>query len=342
MKSISTPVWTAEILELPLRYSWNISRNSSTVKYNLIVRIQIGNDLYYGEAAPNVRYGETIELLSAQWEHFLKAVDDRWWDDADQLHRVMEELNLAYALRFGIESAYVHARMDKDSTFFKQYTGLDLHTHAVATSYTIPILDPGKIQEFITSHDLTRFESLKIKTNSDNQEDMIKWTAKYYAGPLRIDANEAWTNPDDLLRNLEFCKKNRIEFIEQPFPSDYQEEYKYLKPISPMPVFADESVTHHPQLEEFQKLFHGINMKLMKAGSYREGAHILLNAKRLGFKTMVGCMVETTLGIRSGVWISGIADYVDLDGCFVIDNERFNLVSENRGRLFINSRKFFL
>jgi glutamate racemase len=339
---MSQITWTAEVIELPLKYAWTISRNSSTMKKNFIVYLHKEGKVYPGEAAPNVRYGETIEKLEEQWKLFLVKISDLIWKDPSSLHQILEDLDLAYCLRFAIESAYVHARCEEEETFFQQYTGIEMNTKEVLTSYTIPIIDPGKIQEFITEKDLTRFSSLKIKTNSDNQHDMVKWTSKYYMGPLRIDANEAWQDPDALIRNMELLKKYRIEFVEQPFPSDYQEEYKYLKPISPYEIFADESVTHHPNLEEIQKLFHGVNMKLMKAGSYREGARILLNSKKLGLKTMVGCMVETTLGIRSGMWFSGFSDYVDLDGCFVIDNERFNLVSENRGRLNISSRKFFL
>jgi L-alanine-DL-glutamate epimerase-like enolase superfamily enzyme len=334
--------WECQRLQLPLKYTWKISRNASNEKNNLLVLLHIHDKTYAGEAAPNIRYGETIELIESQFSTFSNAWDSTLLSDENKYNEFLDALKLCQSLRFALESAYVHARCDADASFFERYTGLALHTTPLATSYTLPIMDPGAIQAFIKTHDLTRFDSLKIKTGKEESKDLIKTAHRYFQKAIRVDANEAWEDPDLLIKEMEELRSLPLEFMEQPFPSDRKDAYKYLKKYSKIPIIADESITFNPNLKEIQELFHGVNMKLMKAGGYREGARILLKSKELGLKTMVGCMVETTLGIRSGMWISGNSDYIDLDGSFVIDNEPFKLVSENLGRLVIHKSNFFI
>jgi L-alanine-DL-glutamate epimerase-like enolase superfamily enzyme len=108
-----------------------------------------------------------------------------------------------------------------------------------------------------------------------------------------------------------------------------------LKKQSPFELIADESVTNHIDIEEIALQFHGVNMKLMKAGGYFKGIKILQDAKKQGLKTMIGCMVETSLGIFSAINLCNDINYIDLDGHFLIENEPFNMVSEKNGRLFI-------
>ncbi|MBC7450511.1 MAG: dipeptide epimerase [Cytophagales bacterium] len=333
--------WDYQILHLDLKYTWKISRNSSTYKENFIATLHLHEKQFAGEAAPNVRYGETIELLELQFKQFVKSFSTDLLEDERSFNACLNGLALCQSLRFALESAYVHFRCYQDPHFFERYTGMAMNTKTLATSYTLPIMNPGEIQAFISDHDLTRYDFLKIKTGKEESAELIKTAFRYFNKPVRIDANEAWEDPDLLVKELEELKGIPIEFIEQPFASDKMAEYRYFKKYSPLPVIADESITFAPDLKEIKELFHGVNMKLMKAGGYREGADILLKSKQLGLKTMVGCMVETTLGIRSGMWISGNLDYIDLDGSFVIDNEPFKLVSENLGRLVIRSSKFF-
>jgi len=333
--------WDYTILHLTLKYTWKISRNASDEKKNLIVFLHQDGKQFAGEAAPNIRYGETIELLEEQFNLFARSFRPDLLKDENQFNDFLDAAQLCQSLRFALESAYVHARCFADNNFFEKYTGIKLNTQPLATSYTLPIMDPGEIQGFISKYDLTRFDFLKIKTGKEESIDLIKTAFRYFNKPIRVDANEAWEDPDLLIQELEQLKKIPIEFIEQPFPSDKKTEYKYFKKYTYLPVFADESITFAPDLKEIKELFHGVNMKLMKAGGYREGASILLKSKSLGLKTMIGCMVETSLGIRSGMWISGDLDYIDLDGSFVIDNEPFKLVSENLGRLVIRTNKFF-
>ena len=132
--------WECERLLLPLKYTWKISRNASDEKNNLLVLLHIEGKTYAGEAAPNIRYGETIELIESQFVNFSKVWEHGLLLDENKYNEVLDSLHLCQSLRFALESAYVHARCDKDSQFFERYTGLALNTAPLATSYTLPII----------------------------------------------------------------------------------------------------------------------------------------------------------------------------------------------------------
>jgi L-alanine-DL-glutamate epimerase-like enolase superfamily enzyme len=184
---------------------------------------------------------------------------------------------------------------------------------------------------------MQRFELLKIKVNEESGLDMLREITRVVPGrPLIIDGNEAWTEADSLLRFLEQLQKLpalRVRLLEQPLPATCAEHYRYLRPRSPYPVFADESVTDTADFGEIAQQFHGVNMKLMKAGGYRNGIRLLRQTQAQGLQTMVGCMVETSLGIWSALQVSSLAQVCDLDGFLVVQNEPFGLVKEEGGLL---------
>ena len=323
--------WSIQELKLSLKYSWKISRNESSYKRNFIITVTDGMNTSSGEVAPNIRYGETPELILEKFDRIQPALASI--DTLDSLTQIIDSQLLFNSLRFGIESAFVHYLSRKNNTSVFAQLGLK-KPGEVYTSYTLPIMEPGKVKGFVDEYNLLRFKYLKIKISQETGAELIDEVLKVSQVPLRIDANEAWQDVDNLLLFMEKFKKKNIQFFEQPLPSFMKEEYKYLKKQSPFELVADESVTNHVDLEEIASQFHGINMKLMKAGGYFNGIKILQDAKKQGLKTMIGCMVETSLGIFSAINLCNDINYIDLDGHFLIENEPFNMVSERDGRLF--------
>jgi L-alanine-DL-glutamate epimerase-like enolase superfamily enzyme len=324
-------LWSIQEQTLPLKYSWKISRNSSFFKRNFIISVISGNITAYGEVAPNIRYGETPDLIQGKFNHISSSLKEV--KDLQELTDVLDQEAIFSSLRFGIESAYIHLLSKKNNVPVYEQLGLK-KPEDIYTSYTLPIMEIGEVKDFISRHNLLRFRYLKIKIDQETGSELIKEVSKVSLQPLRIDANEAWQNPDSLMVFMENCQKYNIQFFEQPLPSGMVPEYKYLKKISPYELIADESVTNHLDLEEIAAQFHGVNMKLMKAGGYLNGIKILQDSKNKGLKTMIGCMVETSLGIFSAINLCNGINYIDLDGHFLIENEPFNMVSEREGRLF--------
>lgn len=323
--------WHIEAKQLTLRYTWKISRNASDSKTNLFVRVANRQHIGIGEAAPNSRYHETPELLLAQFQNLLNSGLE-YVRSMTELQTLLELHPVANALRFAVESAYVHFTCMQQRVAVSQFLGL-APAGSVPTIFSLPIMAPELIGDFILVNGLNRFHALKIKVNQTAAAALVRAVAQASSRPLIIDGNEAWTNPDDLIQFLQELKDLPVLFVEQPLPADEQEAYRYLKKYTPYDIFADESVTDQPDFSSLRDQFHGINMKLMKAGGYLNGVRILQGTRAHGLKTMIGCMVETSLGIWSAMQLCQGVSYADLDGFLILKDEPFGIVKEQAGNL---------
>ena len=321
--------WSINQLELKLKYTWKISRNASDFKINSIITCNDSVNEGKGEAAPNIRYNETPELLLLSFNDFLNAGASTI-KNADDLSIILKTINAPNALRFGIEQAYINYLCKTKNETIYQFLKIEkpFTTH---TCYTLPIMQPAEIVTFFNENNLNRFAYLKIKISVDGALDEIKALASIYNKPILIDANEAWKDPDALINFTDNLKGLNIAFIEQPMHSSMVDEYKYVKPRIALPLMADESFCAQVDFNEIKLQFDAVNMKLMKAGGFLNGLRLIHEAKRNGLKTMVGCMVETTLGMSGAFAFSSMCNYVDLDGFMIIENEPFGYLSEENG-----------
>ncbi len=318
-----------EELRLDLKFSWKISRGSTDFKINFLIKITNGLDVGLGEVAPNVRYGETPDLIKKQFDE----VKTGFHNIIESLHEFNECINskkICNSLRFGIESAFIHFYCNKNKIdFFKlfdiQKPGL------INTAFSLPIMEANEMLNFYKEFNLNRFKFLKIKVDKQNAFEAIKTISGFTDKPLMIDANEAWDNVDDLLNIFQKIKKFNILLIEQPLPSIMKDEYRYLFKNSPYEIIGDESITDNPNFEELKNMFHGVNMKLMKAGGYQNGINIIKGCIKNNIKPMIGCMIESTLGISSALKLSYNVTYIDLDSFLYIKNEPFQLINEESG-----------
>jgi len=327
--------WSIEKKILELKYTWKISRNASDSKTNLFVHVSDGIHSGTGEVAPNTRYNESPEQAEKEFGNFLLAAPGKI-QSTGELDEFLREVPVSHALRFGIESAYIHYWCAQRKISVHEFLGIEAVT-SVPISFSIPIMEIGKMKTFYAENNLQRFRFIKIKVNADEMTDAVSYLSAFCHQPLMVDANEAFQDVESCIRTLEKIRKMRIEFIEQPMPASRKEESAYLKKYSPFLLFADESVTDGADFSELKKMFGGINVKLMKAGGYLNAVRLLKGAKANGMKTMIGCMVETTLAISSGLNVSSLADYADLDSFLVVKNEPFGLVKEEEGILSANS-----
>jgi L-Ala-D/L-Glu epimerase len=332
--------WEITDLPLTLKYEWKIARNASSAKHNLLITIKKDNYVGRGEIAPNVRYGENPDLIKAQFHALNARLVDREHEHPEEFALWLKKQAIAKSLKNGLETAFVHLYCTINNLSIANLLNIQAPEELITTSYTLPIMPASDIGEFIETHNLTRFDSLKIKVNRETASDLVQETLLHYKGPVRIDGNETWINEKEVLSFLDNTSLERVEFLEQPLPENCLSEYKKLKQIAPIPILLDESITDNPNFEELTPQCHGINMKMMKAGGYYNGLHILQEAQKHELKTMIGCMIETTLGIFSAIHLSNGINYLDLDGFFVIDNDPFNLILEKEGKLIINKGLF--
>lgn len=325
--------WSIKEIELPLKFTWNISRNSSDIKRNFIVKIKSGSLEAYGEIAFNVRYGESRELILEKFEEFKNNVPDNI-TGVESLVAFLETLDLPQSLKFGIESSFVHYLALLSGKTIPQLMGTNT-VNSVKTSFSIPIMEVGLLDQFIKENNLNRFPVLKVKVNKDNAHDFCEEILKKTNVPLRVDANESFMSAQETMHFLEnFSNVNRLEFLEQPLSSKEHDEALELKKHSKVLLMADESVTGQDVTQYHVERFHAVNIKLMKSGGYLKAIKQLRQAKVLGLKTMLGCMVETSLGISSALNIAAGVDFYDLDGSLLIKSDPYNLISEENGKVF--------
>jgi L-Ala-D/L-Glu epimerase len=327
--------WSIRSLELPLRFTWKISRNASDAKTNLLVRVGDGAVAGWGEAAPNVRYGESPALLLEQFAALQPELARV--GSLPELSALLDATPPAHALRFALESAYVHYMAQLSGQTVPALLGVPAPLPAVGTAFTLPIMEPGLVAAFIEQHGLARFPILKVKVNQELGADLLAEVARRLPGrPVLIDGNEAWTDADALLQFAERVRQLpglNAQLLEQPLPAACADDYRYLHDRSPWPLIADESVTDEADFHDIARQFHVLNMKLMKAGGYLNGIRLLNEARAHGLRTMIGCMVETSLGIWSALQLSGLCEICDLDGLLIVRDEPFGLVREDAGRL---------
>ena len=330
------PVWSITPLLLPLRYVWKISRNASTSKTNLLVRVAGNGSDGQGEAAPNVRYGETPELLQQQFDS-LQAQGLGDVATLAELDALLHAHPVAHALSFGLEAALVHWLAARAGQPVWQYLGVPAPAAAAATAFSLPIMAVGDIAAFLREQQAARFKLLKIKVNAAEGLDLLREVARALPGhPLLVDGNEAWPDADGVLQFLEQARALpglHLRLLEQPMPATCAADYRYLRPRSHVPLLADESVTDTADFAAIAEQFHGVNVKLMKAGGFRRGIDLLGRTRAHGLIPMLGCMVETSVGIAAALQIGALAEVLDLDGFLIIRDEPFGLVTEAEGLL---------
>lgn len=318
-----------EKIHLDLKVNWKLSRNQTTFKENYIVHLECDEGHFRSEIAPNIRYDETVQNIFEEFEKWYQGFDLKSFKNTAELPEILSGIKL-HSLRFGLESVLLSLLAKRSGQSLTAFLGLP-PPRAVETSFSMPIIPLHEIKDYLKP--ISRFKSLKIKVNAETGAEMIQEIRRHSSAKLRVDANEAWRDLDQFMRFQETLQGMNIELIEQPFTSSMISEYKELKKRTPYKLLADESIEDVGNFRELSEQFHAVNIKLMKTGSLMKARDLLVEAKRHRLESMMGCMIETTIGISYGMLFCGMVEYVDLDGFLLVKDEPFHLVTETEGVL---------
>jgi L-alanine-DL-glutamate epimerase-like enolase superfamily enzyme len=176
---------------------------------------------------------------------------------------------------------------------------------------------------------------LKIKVGLDSDEQTIAAVRSVTDKPLRVDANEGWKDREVAARKIEWLSKQNVEFIEQPMPADRIEDIAWLRERVSLPIIADEACLRPADIPKLAQAYDGVNIKLDKAGGILQGYRMIQIARSLGLKTMLGCMVSSSVAITAAAQLSPLVDYADLDGNLLISNDPYEGVKVKDGRLVL-------
>ena len=197
---------------------------------------------------------------------------------------------------------------------------LGLGTAIPPTDFTLGLDAPAVVAE--RARRAARFPALKIKVGGPSDLETLEAVRAVYGGPIRVDANTGWdrATADRLLPALVGLG---VELIEQPFAPRAYEDLGWLQDRSPLPIVADESLVTAEDLPALIGVVAGVNVKLAKCGGVGPAAALLAEARRLGFRTFLGCMEETSVAIAASATVASLADWVDLDGCLLLADDPF-------------------
>ena len=321
-----------KLIELPLEFTFTISRSSTTVAKTFIVTLvtEYENQIYtaYGEAVFSRYYGEDENSVASFYEQIKeeKVLDDLDPFDLDKFEKRIGKYEGHMAAKAGLDIALYDLRAKIKNLPLYAYLGLD-PKKTPKTSYTIGIADLETIKLKTLTALERGYDLLKVKLGSP--EDLITIETIRKLAPkatIRVDANAAWT-VNDALAVLNIIKDYNIEFVEEPLKlGSEQNDYIKLYEESPLPLMADESCHTSQNIEWCAKYFHSINIKHTKCGGISEALRMIQKAKEHNLKIMLGCFSETTISIAAFAHISPLVDYADLDGSLLLKNEPFQAV----------------
>jgi L-alanine-DL-glutamate epimerase-like enolase superfamily enzyme len=194
---------------------------------------------------------------------------------------------------------------------------LGLRRQGPPTSWTIWLGDPDDMAQR-AERVAGRFRRLKLKLGARDglDADRVRAVRSVTAVPLQADVNEAWSFDEA----LEYLPQLDIDYCEQPLPAGDRDAAE-LKRRSPVPIYVDEDCHTLRDVAACAEIAHGINIKLAKSGGIREAVRMANAARALGLGVMLGCMLESGLGIAAGAQVASLCDHVDLDGNLLLASD---------------------
>lgn len=328
-----------EVIPLRTRHRFTIARAAHVERCAVWVRLTDEDGLGgWGEAAPTPYYGETAESVCAALEVYRGALETACDPFAVQEIEAacLADLGGAASARAAIVSALYDLMGKRLGVPLHRLLGLD-PSRAPWTSYTIGLDEPdivrGKTREAVGDE----FPILKVKVGGDHDEEVLSIVREEApAVRLRVDANTAWDRKQAVAR-IEALAGFDLELVEQPVAAHDIEGLRFVQERSPIPIIADESCVRATDIPRLVGAVDGINIKLAKCGGISEALRMIHTARAHGLTIMLGCMIETSLGIAAAAQLAPLVDYTDLDGAALLADDPFSGMGIARGRLHLSA-----
>ena len=319
---------------LKLRHTWTTTMSSS--EYRDTVQFQYRRDgiTGNGEGAPIIRYLEYPEQA-------MKAIDaiagqitsgEPWMyrKFLGQIRKALGEHQ--HAAMAAVDIAVFDWLGKKAGMPLYQFLGLD-PADAPITDFSIGIDTPEITRQ--KTREAEDFPVLKVKVGLTTDEPTIEAVRSVSKKPIRVDANEGWTDKEEAIRKINWLETQGIEYVEQPMPAHMFEEIKYVRRKVHLPIFADEACTDISMIPRLTDAYDGVNVKLDKAGGILESLRWIEMARASNLKVMIGCMVSSSCSVTAAAHLSPLVDYADLDGNLLVANDPWTGVKVEKGKLVL-------
>ena len=315
--------------DLKLKHTFTISRKSIDVQPCVIVTLKDGKFSGFGEASSNPYYNITVPMMIADLEKIRPIVESSGTETPEgfwaKMHPYLKDNLFALC---ALDNAYNDLYARKNGKKLYELWNYSIEKNPL-TDYTIGI---APIEKMVAKMKELPWPIYKIKLGTQEDIAIVKALREHSNAIFRIDANCGW-GVDETINNSIALKKLGVEFLEQPLPANDWEGHKEVFKHSALPVIADESCIKEEDVALCFNHFHGVNIKLAKCGGLTPGRRMIQEAKRLGLRTMAGCMTESTVGISAIAQILPELDYVDMDGPLLLSEDIASGVSLEFGKI---------
>ena len=326
---------TYQPFELLLKHTFTIAKFSRTSTPVMLIRVEHEGLVGDGEASMVPYMGESFESAT----NFLAKVDAAEFKYPFDFEAIITYLDSIAPGNPAIKAGIDIALHDLDGKLQQkpcwQLLGSD-PAKMPATSFTIGIDTPEMIIKKVKENPDCKI--IKVKLGRDSDKELIRTIRSVTDLPLFVDANQGWT---DLQQSIDLCHwlhKQGVLLIEQPMLKTDIDSNAWLTERSPVPIIGDEAVQRLPDVEKAKGVYHGINIKLMKSAGMYEAHQMILKARALGLKLMIGCMSETSCATLAGIALAPQCDWADLDGPFLTSNNPYKMPEFKDGKWVLNDK----
>ena len=318
---------------LKLKHVFTLSNSSRTTTPIVLTEIEYDGEIGYGEASMPPYLGESHETVLK----FLSKIDLTKFDDPFEMENILHYVDEIEPGNKAAKASVDIALHDLVGKILKQpwyrIWGFD-PSKTPNTSFTIGIDTPEIIRQKVKEAD--PYKILKVKLGRDTDKMMIETIRQITDKPICVDVNQGWKDREFALDMAHWLHEKGVVFIEQAMPKEQVDDNAWLTERSPVPTMADEAVQRLEDVMNAYKVYSGINIKLMKSTGMREAHKMLILAKTLKMKVMIGCMTETSCAISAAAQLSPMADWADLDGALLISNDVYKGMEVRNGQVTLS------
>ncbi len=305
---------------LELRHVFTVAANSRTTTPVVLTEIEYDGVTGYGEASMPPYLGESHQTVM----DFLSKVDLTKYENPFELDTILGDIDSIAPGNAAAKASVDIALHDLLGKIMNQpwYNIWGINKDKTPfTTFTIGIDTPDVVIQKVKEAE--EYKILKVKLGRDNDKEMIETIRSVTNRPLTVDANQGWKDKEEALDMIHWLNEKNVLFVEQPMPKTQPDDLAWLTEHSPLPTMADESIQRLSDVVKVKDIFSGINIKLMKCTGMREAYKMIILARSLGMKVMLGCMTETSCAISAASHLSPLVDWADLDGALLIKNDVF-------------------
>ena len=320
---------------LELKHVFTIATNSRTTTPVVLTEIEYKGLIGCGEASLPPYLGESHQTVS----DFLSKVDLSKYENVFDLEKILVEIDKIAPGNTAAKASVDIALHDLVGKLLNQpwynIWGFDA-TKTPYTSFTIGIDTPDVVRTKVKEAE--EYKILKVKLGRETDKEMIETIRSVSDTPITVDVNQGWKDRNFALEMIHWLKERNVLFVEQPMPKTQIDDMAWVTERSPLPTIGDESVQRLEDVMKAHGVFSGINIKLMKCTGMREAHKMILMARALGMKVMLGCMTETSCAISAASHLSPMVDWADLDGALLIKNDVFDGTKIIDGKVILMER----